>query len=281
MSRDRLGACRAILFVPGDRSDRFDRALASGADAVVIDLEDAVAEADKDMARKLALRFLERRPGGFIGLRINALATRAGIQDLAALSDSPALPGFVALSKVESAAEVTLCARILGERHWVGELLCAIETALGLERATEIASAHPNVTGLGFGGVDLAAELGAELAWEPMLAARARVICAAAVARISAFDVPCLDLDSSSMLVVESRRARAMGFAGKLAIHPNQLAVIRSAFTPTATELAAARALLADAADGRAVRIRGAMVDAGVLRRARRVLDRAAEGSGV
>jgi (S)-citramalyl-CoA lyase len=280
VSRGRLGACRAILFVPGDRPDRFERALASGPDAVVIDLEDAVAEADKDKARRAALRFLERRPDGIIGLRINALATRAGIQDLATLSDSPVLPSFVALSKVESAAEVSLCARILGERRWTGELLCAIETALGLERAPEIAAAHPSVTGLGFGGVDLAAELGAELTWEPMLAARARVICAAAIARINTFDVPCLDLESASMLEEESRRARAMGFTGKLAIHPKQLAVIRSVFSPTATELADARALLADAADGRAVRIRGTMVDAAVLRRARQAIDRA-EGGGL
>ncbi len=247
----------------------------------MIDLEDAVAEADKDTAREVALRFLERRPGGFIGLRINALGTRAGIRDLAALSDSPGMPGFVALSKVESVAEVGLCARVLGERHWAGELLCAIETALGLDRATEIASAHPTVAGLGFGGVDLAAELGAELAWEAMLVPRGRVICAAAVARISAFDVPCLELESASKLEEESRRARAMGFTGKLAIHPKQLAVIRSVFRPTAAELADARVLLADAADGRAVRIRGAMVDAAVLRRAQWVLDRAAEGGGV
>lgn len=275
MSRGVLDAARVVLFVPGDRPDRIRGAVTCGADCVVIDLEDSVAPAGKDAARAAALHAIEQIASPEVGLRINALTSAAGIADLAALLIGSAWPAFVALPKVESAAEARLCAAVLGERGWRGELLCGIESAAGLERAAEIAAATPAVTALGFGGVDLAAELGAELAWEPMLAARSRVVWAAARARIRALDVPCLDLASTSLLSQECQRGRALGFDGKFAIHPKQVQTIRHAFTPSAEEVTAARGVLAAANGGGAVRHGNHMVDAAVVRRAQRTLDRA------
>jgi (S)-citramalyl-CoA lyase len=257
------------LFVPGDRPDRFERALAAGADVVVIDLEDSVAPAGKDAARAEALRAI----GPGVGVRLNALTTPAGIRDLAAMLDLAAGPELVVLPKVESAAEVRLCAEVLGGAAWPGELVCVIESGRGIEAAAKIATADPHVTALGFGGVDLAAALGAELAWEPMLPARGRVVWAAAAAGIGTLDVPCLDLDSTEMLAEECRRAKAMGFTGKIAIHPGQVAGIRAGFAPTDTEIAEARAILAAAGNSGVVRHGGRMIDAAAVSRARRLVE--------
>ncbi|NRQ33683.1 CoA ester lyase [Nonomuraea sp. NN258] len=269
------GAARVILFVPGDRPERIGRAPAAGADAVVVDLEDSVAPAAKPAARQAAVNVVETHRTAPVGVRINALTTPEGIRDLAALLDAAAPPDFVILPKVESAAEARLCARVLGGPDWPGELICSIESGQGLERAAEIAAADPHVAALGFGGADLAESLGAEAAWEPMMPARARLVWAAAAAGIRALDMPCLDLDSADVLDEECRRARAMGFTGKFAVHPKQVDAVRRAFTPTARQVADAHALLRAAAGGGAVRFRGQMVDAAVMRRARRVIDRA------
>ncbi|MFI6504471.1 HpcH/HpaI aldolase/citrate lyase family protein [Nonomuraea typhae] len=271
---------RVILFVPGDRPDRIGRALAAGADAVVIDLEDSVAPANKLAAREAAVRALDAARALPVGVRVNALNTPGGIRDLAALLDSSAaLPDFVVLPKVESAAEARLCAQALGGRDWRGELVCSIESGAGLEHAAEIAAADSHVVALGFGGADLAAALGAEPAWEPMLPARARLVWAAAAAGIRALDMPCLDLDSATVLAEECRRARTMGFTGKFAIHPKQVEGVRQAFTPTARQVADAHAVLRAAEDGGAVRFRGSMIDAAVVHRARLVIERAGGGA--
>ncbi|WP_214412052.1 HpcH/HpaI aldolase/citrate lyase family protein [Sphaerisporangium fuscum] len=275
-----IDTARVILFVPGDRPERIARALSAGADAVVIDLEDSVAPANKPAAREAAARAVETTRVLPVGVRVNALTTPDGIRDLAALLEGPAgFPDFVVLPKVESAAEARLCTQVLGGRNWPGELVCAIESGAGLEHAAEIAAADPHVVALGFGGADLAAALGAEPAWEPMLPARARLIWAAGAAGISALDMPCFDLDSAAVLAEECRRARALGFTGKFAIHPKQVDGVRQAFTPTARQVADAHAVLRAAEDGGAVRFRGSMIDAAQVRRARLVIERAGGGA--
>jgi (S)-citramalyl-CoA lyase len=282
---DRLAAVRVLLFVPGNREDRIEKALGAGADAVVIDLEDSVSDAHKDDARAAALGALDRsrrqagpQPPPLIGLRPNRVTTRHGLGDLVALLEAAVKPDFLVLPKVESPFEPQLIAGLMGG-DWAGELLCTIESARGLEHASQIAAACPSVAALGFGGVDLAGELGARLAWEPMLPARARVTWATAAAGACAFDVPFLDLGSPGSLEEECLRARDLGFSGKFAVHPSQVGTIRRAFTPSPEDVAAARALLLAAAraDGDAVAHEGTMLDAAVMRRARRTLERAAE----
>jgi citrate lyase beta subunit len=158
-------------------------------------------------------------------------------------------------------------------------LLCAIETVAGLGCADAIAAADRHVAGLGFGGVDFAAELGVAPAWEPLLTARSGVVAAAAGAGVAAWDMPRLALDADADLAEECRRGRALGFRGKVAIHPAQVAVINREFSPSAAEVAEARAVIAAADGGRAARHGRNMVDAAVARRAQRVID-AAERSG-
>jgi (S)-citramalyl-CoA lyase len=266
-----LGACRALLFTPGNRPERFAKAAAAGADAVILDLEDAVSLADKDPARSTLIGFFGEPRDNF-GLRVNNIHTPAGVSDLDALVRSGVRPAFVVLPKVQSAFEVGLYSRLLDL-----PLLCTLESARGLEAAAEIANAGPCVQALAFGGADLAVDLRAELAWEPMLWGRARVVQAAATAGIAAIDVPHVLLDDEAGLRADAQRAKAMGFGAKLAIHPKQLGPILEIFTPTAAELERAAALVAayEKAGGNVVEFQGKMVEGPIVKAAQRLLARA------
>lgn len=256
---------QSLLFVPGARPDRFAAALASGADAVCIDLEDAVPAEGKGAARRAALDALGDPR---LVIRINGLTTDFGRSDVETLGAAARRPPLLFLPKVESAAELAP-AIALGI-----PLVPLIETPRGLRVAHEIASA-PNVVAMMFGGGDFSAELGVELAWEPLLFARSQFVLACAEAGVPAIDVPFIRLDDEAGLAGETRRAKALGFAAKAAIHPKQIAVIHSVLRPTGEEIA--EALEADAAfraaGGAAVRFRGRMLEAPVMRRYHRILE--------
>lgn len=266
-------AANSLLFVPGSRPDRFAKARAGGAGVTIIDLEDAVAAADKLSARAAALDAIGAAPQGW-ALRINALTTAAGIADLAALVENTQMPQTLLVPMVESPTELEIIARVLGER--CPDLIPLIETPRALRHALAIASA-PRVAAVMFGGGDFAGELGVTLAWEPMLAARQAVILACAEAKIPAIDVPYLGLDDAAGLADECARARALGFVAKAAIHPAQVAAIEQAFAPSAGEVAEAHeAIAAYVAGGeRAIRYKGKMLEAPVVKRYRAILSRA------
>lgn len=242
------------LYVPGDRPDRVTKALASGAHAVIVDLEDAVAPAAKVDARDGLAGLLHERSPLPVYVRVNPLATPWGRDDLAAVTVLP-IEG-VTLTKVES----------LDELPDLGDLAlhCLIETALGIERAFELAC-HPAVRGMSLGEADLRAQTGAYgagLDW-----ARSRVVNAAAAAGLprppQSVYPDIVDLEG---LEASCARGRELGFLGRAAIHPRQLAVIEQAFLPTAAELAAARELV-DAFETRvegAFALGGQFVDAAI-----------------
>jgi citrate lyase beta subunit len=268
-----IALARSILFVPGHRPDRFAKALATGADAVVIDLEDAVPPGEKAAARAAALARPAAPAGVALGIRMNPLPSAEGIADLAALLHAP--PDFLMLPKVEAAAEIGIVARAFARPP---QVIALIESAEGLAQAAAIAAA-PGCAALGFGGVDLAADLGCAPAWEPLLAHRATLVAAAARSARALFDVPFLDIADEAGLAEETRRVAALGFTGKLAIHPRQVGPIQAALTPAADQIAWARrivAAMAQAAGGVCV-VDGRMVDAPVARAARRMLSRARE----
>ena len=265
-------AANSILFVPGSRPERFAKARASGAGLTVIDLEDAVAAADKDDARAAALAQIDAGgPGGAI--RCNGLATAAGIADLAAFTAASALPDFLLVPMVESPVELEIISRVLDER--CPQLIPLIETPRGLRHALAIASA-PQVAAVMFGGADFSGELGVALSWEPLLAARSALLLACAEAKVPAIDVPFIELDNIAGLAAECARARALGFAAKAAIHPAQVAAIETAFSPSAAEVAEAEDAIAAylAAGERAIRYKGKMLEAPVVKRYRAVLSR-------
>ncbi len=291
---------RSILFVPGDRPDRFAKALFAGADAVCIDLEDAVAAPSKSVARRTVAGFLaalardgwvgqgettdsevagsadgpgsaggpdpSERPGLIV--RVNDPRSDDGKRDLATI------PGVtLMIPKVRSAHDVERVAEVAAG----APLLPLIETVAGLEKATEIAAASGRVAALVFGGFDLAVELGAEAGWETLLYARCRVVHAAALAGTVAIDMPRRDFRNLATVRLEAKRARRLGFVGKLAIHPAQIGPIHEAFAPSAAEVTRARRIVeADRrAEGAAVALAGKMVDRPVVEAARRVLARA------
>jgi citrate lyase beta subunit len=259
---------QSLLFVPGSRSDRFAGALASGADMVCIDLEDAVAPDQKAAARSAAIEAILADRTGRLALRINGISTRAGIADLNALIESAARPPLVLLPKVEAPTEVTITASVLG-----APLVPLIETPRGL-RATSAIAATKGTAAMMFGGGDLSAELGVALAWEPLATARGLFLLGCAEAGVPAIDVPFVQLDDDAGLEEETRRAKALGFAIKAAIHPKQIVAIHRVMRPTPEEIeeaAAAEAAFA-AAGGAAVRFRGKLLEAPVMRRYRQIL---------
>lgn len=272
-----LSLLRSLLFTPADRPDRFPNAIKSGADGAVLDLEDGVGLAAKDAARREVLAFFAASPSGPDGfvwaVRLNHISTPDGLKDLLALRDAAARPPLILLPKVESAVELSIAAGHLGTCAEPPLFLALIESARGLSAAEAIAS-HPRAGALGFGGGDLASDLGAAMAWEPLLFARSRVVQAAACAAIPAMDVPFLDIHDIEGLRRESKAVKALGYGCKIAIHPGQIATINAVFTPAAPDVAQAQRILAAfaAAKGGAFQLDGKMVDEPVVKSARRIV---------
>lgn len=264
------GAMSSLLFVPGTKPERFGKALACGADAVCIDLEDSVPASGKAGARAAAMSAMaDGHPR--LHLRINAVSTRAGLEDIIALAHAPRLPGVLLVPMVESAQEVAIIASVLGER--TPALIPLIETAKGLDAAVEIAAA-PAVSAMMFGGGDLSADLGVALAWAPLLWARSSFIAACARGGVPAIDVPFIGLDDPEGLRAEAEAAKSLGFSAKAAIHPAQVDIINAVFRPTPEQIAEAEEAQKafDAAGGAAVRFNGRMLEAPIMRRYQRIL---------
>jgi (S)-citramalyl-CoA lyase len=269
----------ALLFTPGNRSDRFPKALTAGADGVIVDLEDAVPAPEKAAAREGVVEYF--RNHGRIGtedfvnaIRVNPIRSEAGKADLDAIHAAKVKPDIVVLPKVESAVEVKLAANLVSNRT---RLVCLIETVAGVEKVREIASASSYVVALAFGGYDLSAETGGEPTWEALLWPRSKVVHACAAAGILALDQPYIDLTNEAGLAAECARARALGFSGKLAIHPKQCVAIKTGFRPTEEQVVRARKVVAayEAGGGQVAAIEGQMIDVPMYRSAQRILQRA------
>jgi (S)-citramalyl-CoA lyase len=273
-----LTRVRSWLFTPATRPDRFGKAAASGADVCIVDLEDSVAPADKAEARRAALAHLAQPAAGpcRLALRINGLDRRFGLADLQALLEGGVCPDYLVLPKTESAAHLQILDRLLVEAGKATRLVALIESAQGLSACEAIAAATPRLDALLFGAADLSADLGAGTAWAPLAYARSRLVAACALAGVLAIDSPFFDVKDHEGLTQETSQAVALGFAGKAAIHPNQIAPINAALTPRPEEVAQARAILAENAKGVGV-VQGQMVDEAVARKARRILAAAGE----
>ena len=263
---------RSWLFTPGTRPERFAKAGEVGADILIIDLEDAVSPADKPKARQSALENLAQKSDGpRRALRINGLDTAAGIADLHALLDSEADPEFIVLPKTETSGHLIILDRLLTASRKAAKLVGLIESARGLSRLEEIASATPRLFGLMLGAADMAADLGAAMRWESLAGARSRLVAACALGSVDAIDSPFFDIHDADGLKQEMNAAKAFGFAAKAAIHPNQVGPINGALTPTGEEVAKAKRILSTNEGGVGV-VDGEMVDEAVARKARRIL---------
>ncbi|MER5435820.1 CoA ester lyase [Streptomyces sp. NPDC002588] len=264
-------SARSWLFVPGHRPDRFPKAVASGADLVIIDLEDAVADEDKARARASAADWLAQ--GNDTVVRINPPGTPWFESDLmeAARHGCP-----VMVPKAEDPAVLAdIAARVAGRCA----LVPLIETAGGVERAREVC-ATAGVARVAFGNVDLAGQLG--VAWDDHAAlayARSRLVLACAAAGIrSPVDGVTTAVKDGGALQEDIAHARRLGFTGKLCIHPGQVEAVSRGFAPSREELEWARGVLT--AGDSVTTVDGRMVDKPVLERARHLLERAHDSHG-
>lgn len=263
-------APRSLLFVPGSAPKRFATALTAGADAMCVDLEDAVAFDAKESARGAAVALLReaRANGVALGVRINTADTSLGQADLAAMRDVP--PDFVMAPKM-SVAHTPLIRSVLPTTP-----ICAlIETPEGVRDCWSICAA-PGVAMTLFGAFDYAAFVGCTMDWESLLFARAQLAAASAAAGIHLLDAPSSDVADLDGLRTSTDRAKALGFAGRACIHPSQVSVVNDAFTPTTAEVEQARRVVAafEASPGGAALLDGKLLERPVAEQARRILAR-------
>ncbi|WP_448212047.1 HpcH/HpaI aldolase/citrate lyase family protein [Colwellia sp. MEBiC06753] len=257
---------RSLLFVPGSKPERFAKADAAGSDLICIDLEDAVLPADKDIARTAAIDYIEQHNAS-ICVRLNPLDKPLGQQDLAALSKTP--PKYLMLAKAEQPAHIAQIHQACPKTN----IIALIESITGLENAYEIAS-QPNVAALMFGGADMSAELGCEFSYEPLLFCRSQLVIAAAKAKVALLDVPYIDINNQQGLIAETEKIKALGFSGKAAIHPCQIADIHQAFMPEQAQIQYAQQVLAavDSPDAGVVVVNGRMVDRPIILACQRII---------
>ena len=271
------GACSSLLFVPGHRADRVAKAVASGADVVCIDLEDAVPASEKGSARSGLVRDilpgLSQADRNRVVVRINAITTRFGLDDILALADGDAMPSAVMLPKAQTPGEFDILSAAFGDG--APDFVALVESIAGMDNAATIA-AHPGVKALMLGVADLSGELGCKLAWEPLLASRAALVRAGARNGKTLIDGPCLHLDDDAELARETTAARDLGFHMKAALHPKQLPDIHRVFRPSDDDVAFARRALEafEAGGGEAIRFEGQMMEAPLVRRLRDILSK-------
>ena len=276
------------------------KAAQRGADGLILNLEDAVAPSNKELARNAVAQALAALDFGRaeVIVRINPLDTQTGYRDL--LTIAPAKPDAILLPKVGSPEEVRFAAWTLArleEMHGLPpggiRLMCMIESAAGVLAAAQIAGCHARIAALLFGAADYSAEVGCAITPEataaggPLLLAQSQIVLASRAAGIDAIDTPHMRLDDPDGLARSSQRARQLGFDGKSAIHPGQIGAINSVFSPTSEQIAWAERVLAalPGGDGAsmgapqlgAAILDGQLIEAPHLLRAHRILALQAE----
>ncbi|NVN00059.1 CoA ester lyase [Arthrobacter sp. SDTb3-6] len=273
-----LAASVTILFVPGNRPERFAKACAMDAGAVIIDLEDAVAPGDKAQARRHAVAALSAAAEGRLRalVRVNTPGSDWFAEDLAALGELARTPDHglrgIMLPKAEHPSHIAMVTAAVAEGTGVVPL---VETALGVVNALDLART-PGVARLAFGAVDYALDIGATDDPRALDYARGVLVVASRAAGIAApLDSPSTAIEDLARVATEAGLARMLGFGGKLCIHPAQLAAVGAAFAPTRAATAWAAEVLAVANHG-AAQVNGEMIDRPVVERARRIAATAA-----
>lgn len=280
---------RSLAFLPGNTPNMLINGETLGADALILDLEDAVAPAQKDSARILVRNYLRthRERKSTLVVRINATDTEYWLDDLRAIL--PERPDCVMPTKVNGEAMLRELSDAMegiekeyGLSYNVVPLLPLLETAMGIEKAFEIATFSDRIMGLALGGEDLTADLHCKRTkgGQEILYARTRVVCAARAAGIEVFDTPFTDVDDLEGLQRDAAFAKSLGFGGKLVISPRHIDTVNEVFSPTEAEIAYAKEVLACIAEAKeqgkgVVSLYGKMIDAPIVARAKQVCEAA------
>jgi citrate lyase subunit beta/citryl-CoA lyase/(S)-citramalyl-CoA lyase len=238
--------CRSILFTPAMAPHRYRAAYESGADICLVDLEDSVAEQDKQAARRHASSFFSspKKQPHLRAVRINSVTEADGLLDLLALREYDIGPDVVLVPKVEAARDIELVESVLGRVFPGLEIMALVETPRGVENAAAIAGASASLRALFFGAADYSFATGTDRSWDCLLSARARVVNGARAAGIEVIDSPMFELPDLDSLRREAVMARKLGFSGKGVVHPKQIPLINQVFSPDEELLDLARKIV-------------------------------------
>ncbi|ATO21157.1 CoA ester lyase (plasmid) [Acinetobacter sp. LoGeW2-3] len=264
-------SARSYLFVPANRTERYEKALSTQADVVIIDLEDAVPVELKDSARQALCQWLSEHPEQHVIVRINSSQTEWFSQDiqLAQYSNVSA----IVLPKAEAVEDIQT---ILAIRNI--DIFPLIETPVGFAKVREIAKA-PHVSALMFGSIDFQLEMNMQGGYFELLSFRNELVLVSRLAGINApVDGVTVDFKDQELVRLETQQAKNLGFAGKLCIHPAQVNVVNDTFSPTEAEIEWAKQVIniVDQSQGQAVSLNGKMIDLPVILKAKKILEHAA-----
>ncbi|MTI32155.1 HpcH/HpaI aldolase/citrate lyase family protein [Xanthovirga aplysinae] len=269
----------AILFTPGNKAKHFQKAEEVGANGIILDLEDGVSQEEKNKARDNVIKYLIglKKRALLTIIRINQITTEAGLKDVLALRNSEIHYDVLLYPKVESSEELFILNSVmqLEQRHI--SLVALVETGRGLSQLAGIVSACPFLKGIIFGAADYAVNVGCDISWDTLLLSRQQIVQAAAIAQIAAIDCPCFDFENDDILKNELLNIKAMGFTGKLAIHPKQIPIIKQGFRPSEEELKEAEVISKtyEKAGGKACQYQGKMIDLPIYKKSQHIIARA------
>ncbi len=269
---------RSLLFVPAGKLDKWEKAVASGTDAICIDLEDSVPAAEKRDARSKVFAFLEHGITAHVPvmLRINSPETDAGNSDIEMIRELSRPAGGLMVPKLTGPEPLERLGKQLIMFDKKTQLIPLIETSEGLESARKIMSINL-VTAAVFGGHDLAMELGCSKEWDVLSAYRSEFIRSTGGLKLALIDMPWFGLDDLNGLQHETEKAQRFGFTAKAAIHPAQIELINNIFTPSEKEAKDAGEMIRifEEAGGHAVAWRGMVLEPPVIHQAKRIVERA------
>ncbi len=265
-------AFRSLLFVPGNRPDRFDKACQTEADLVCIDLEDAVSPDEKAKARETVLSYLSGTSFDHVGVRLNALDNDYGQADVKAFKKTRLDLPFIMVPKVANGQQITALSKDLPES--LGALFPVVESAKGVRNVDAIFD-HPRVKYSIFGAIDYSADIGSDMEWETMLYARSHLVASAHAYDVTLFDTPYSDVRDPEGCRQATERAKKIGIFARSAIHPTQVTAIHDALRPSEADIAQAQRVIEamEAAGGNVALLDGKLLEEPVVKKARRVLD--------
>ncbi|MGF9565122.1 CoA ester lyase [Neorhizobium sp. BT27B] len=267
-------AIKSVLITPGTRLDRYRGTRNIPADAVMFDLEDAVPANEKSAARRHWQTLTETTARERTCVRINSFPSMHSLHDLACVLSSEVKPDLVFVPKAESAQCFRMLDELLDDAGVVTGLVALIETPRGVASALEISASSRRLKALAFGAADYSMALGTGMEWDLMLHARWSIVNAAKASELQAIDSPSFDLRDQHLLRQDCERANKMGFTGKFAVHPKQVATINEVFRPDPAAISwATRVVQAAGASATSIAtLDGSMIGPPFLRRAQNIL---------
>ena len=262
---------RSLLFVPGNRPDRFEKACQSDADFVCIDFEDAVAPDQKRQARVTTLEWLAQTQHKHVGVRINALDNDFGQEDVEVLAKTTLNLPYIMVPKAASGQQMGDVANILPAA--LGALFPIIESAKGMRKVDDIYE-HPRVKYSIFGAIDYSADIGSDMSWDAMLYARSHLVSSAHANDVILFDAPYSDVRNLEGCKAETERAKTLGVFARSAIHPAQIEPIHSALKASEAEVLYAKRVIEaiESSGGNVSLLDGKLLEEPIVKKARRII---------